>query len=78
MTENEEKLSVGSATPEYSPSALEVKVRELETQIADLQKQVAALTKMLDRVVRPANKFVNGIMSGISAVKENLKGSEKG
>ena len=64
MIENEEK------------PALEVRVQELEKQIADLQQQVAALTKMLERVVKPANKVLNGIMSGISAVKERLKGSE--
>jgi hypothetical protein len=76
MIENEEKPTLGRATPKYSSSALEVKVQELESQITDLQKQVAALTKMLERVVKPANKFVNGIMSAIGAVKEHHKGSE--
>jgi hypothetical protein len=76
MTANEEQTSLGGTTSEYPQSALEVRVQGLEKQVAELQKQVAALTKMLDRIVRPANKFVTGIVSGISAVKEHLKKPE--
>ncbi|MGO9571854.1 MAG: hypothetical protein ACLP5H_30380 [Desulfomonilaceae bacterium] len=52
------------------------RIDALEEQVVELQKQVAALTKMLDRVVRPANKVVSGILSAFSAVKEHHKGSE--
>ncbi len=65
MTDNEEKPS------------LEARVQELERQVAERQNQLATLTGMIDRIVKPANKFVGGIALGISALKEHLKKSDK-
>ena len=62
--------------PTKIPVGGDQRIEALEKQVAELKKQVAALSEMLERVVRPANKVVSGIMSGISAVKEHLKGSE--